>query len=106
MRDFGGNNLANHYFAAPVEIDGKRKIVFARARQSDGQAGRFYVHEVFTSSEIENSPAAAGNAPTHPAKAVKGYGAELYKNILRDALAVKPRVLEQTAAPRVITTND
>ncbi|MDR0731047.1 MAG: hypothetical protein LBF63_05205, partial [Treponema sp.] len=44
--------IKNYYFAAPVNLDNERKIVFIRVRETPGNNKRFYVHEVFTEDEV------------------------------------------------------
>jgi len=97
MDDLEGKPIKNYYFAAPVEIDGARKVVFVRAREVENNPTSLYVHEVFTEDEIEKSdelnallsqgiPRPMQYSGTVSKKA--GSASDLYRSIIRNALAV------------------
>ncbi|MDR1786853.1 MAG: carbamoyl-phosphate synthase large subunit [Treponema sp.] len=54
LTDFGGNNVENHYFAAPVTLDAVDRWVFVRVRAKNDSRS-FYVHEVFVDEEIKKA---------------------------------------------------
>lgn len=80
MKDADGKRINNHYFAAPVKIDEETKIVFIRVRETAGDKSRFYIHDVFTSDEIEKVNSYSGIPVTLRTKT----GADLYKSIIQD----------------------
>lgn len=84
--DKHGKKIENYYFAAPVEIDGNRKIIFIRVRQKQGGQKRFYVHDVYSEDEIKKP----GATKTTSAAQVppQGKAPDLYKSIIYKALAV------------------
>ncbi|MDR0466140.1 MAG: hypothetical protein LBH94_02150, partial [Deltaproteobacteria bacterium] len=97
MADLEGKAIENYYFSAPVEIDGTRKIVFARVREVEGNPASFYVHEVFTEDEIEKADELTSllsrrnplGMQTHAAASrKKGNPSDLYRSIIRNALDV------------------
>ena len=71
----------NHYFAYPINYDGKRNYVFCRAMQ-DNNKNRLYVHEVFVADRLDNE----GNTLQTAAFQPHG-GIALYKSILSDVLS-------------------
>ena len=73
--------VLNHYFAYPINYDGKRCYVFCRAMQ-DANKNRLYVHEVFVADNIQNE----GNTLQTAAFQPHG-GIALYKSILSDILS-------------------
>lgn len=80
MKDFSRDgNVFNHYFAYPINYDGKRNYVFCRAL-NDANGNRLYVHEVFVADKIEK-----GNTLQTAASQPHG-GIALYKDILANVL--------------------
>ena len=73
-------SVLNHYFAYPINYNGKRCYVFCRAMQ-DNNKNRLYVHEVFVADNIQEE----GNTLQTAAQKPHG-GIALYKAILSDAL--------------------
>ena|GEM_PF-5043680 len=114
MADLEGKPIENYYFAAPVEIDGERKIVFVRVREPEGREASLYVHEVFTEDEIEKSDELAALLSRRPLRGMQTSGAtskktgnpsDLYRSIIREALAVNPvskLVDPETGEPLVV----
>ncbi len=76
-----GKSVQNHYFAYPINYNGKRNYVFCRAMQ-DNNKNRLYVHEVFVADNIQNE----GNTLQTAAQKPHG-GIALYKAILSDVLS-------------------
>ena len=74
-------DVQNHYFAYPINYNGKRNYVFCRAMQ-DNNKNRLYVHEVFVADSIQNE----GNTLQTAASQPHG-GITLYKAILSDVLS-------------------
>lgn len=75
------DNVQNHYFAYPINYDGKRCYVFCRAME-DANKNSLYVHEVFVADNIQKE----GN--TLQTAAFKPHGGiALYKHILSDVLS-------------------
>lgn len=74
-------SVKNHYFAYPINYEGKRSYVFCRAIQ-DNNKNRLYVHEVFMADNIQNE----GNTLQTAAQKPHG-GIALYKSILSDILS-------------------
>lgn len=74
-------SVQNHYFAYPINYNGKRNYVFCRAMQ-DNNKNRLYVHEVFVADNIQNE----GNTLQTAAQKPHG-GIALYKAILSDVLS-------------------
>ena len=98
LDDFRGEPTINHYFAAPVELDGTRKIVFVRVKNKNSRnAHLFYVHQVYVEDEIKKS----GSLQTAAACVKRHIGSfpDLYKSIINDALTVKPALLMTAAYP-------
>jgi hypothetical protein len=85
-KDRNGAEIENYYFAAPVEIDGNRHIVFIRVRENEGRSKKFYVHEVFTEEEIKKSEAMQTSEISK--KPPRGYASDI-KSILHGAYDVK-----------------
>jgi hypothetical protein len=94
MDDIHGKKIKNHYFAAPVNFDDGRKIVFLRVRET-GAEKSFYVHEVFVSEEIEKAEPLStvlskiGNRmqavdPNQKQNSTKR--PDVYRSIIKDAL--------------------
>ena len=81
LKDFTRDgNVNNHYFAYPINYDGKRNYVFCRAMQ-DANKNRLYVHEVFVADKINE-----GNTLQTAASQPHG-GIALYKDILTNILS-------------------
>lgn len=74
------DNVQNHYFAYPINYDGKRNYVFCRVMQ-DTNKNRLYVHEVFVADKINE-----GNTLQTAASKPHG-GIALYKEILANVLS-------------------
>lgn len=53
--DWKRQNTTDHYFAAPVEINGANKQVFVRVISEKGNPNRLHVHEIFTQDEIDKA---------------------------------------------------
>ncbi|MDR1469792.1 MAG: hypothetical protein LBT00_10920 [Spirochaetaceae bacterium] len=53
LPDLAGTTATNHYFAAPVAIDGTDTYLFVRVKEKDTKF--FYAHEVFSPEEIEKA---------------------------------------------------
>ena len=75
------DNVQDHYFAYPINYNGKKSYVFCRAMQ-DNNKNRLYVHEVFVADNIQNE----GNTLQTAASKPHG-GIALYKAILSDVLS-------------------
>jgi hypothetical protein len=94
LPDIDGGNTVNHYFAAPVKIDGNPKYVFIRVKEkSSGKS--FYVHEVFAEEEIKKSDALnstlsklGDRMQTVGPKQDRIKFSDLYRSILNDVLSV------------------
>ena len=71
--------VVNHYFAYPINYNGKRCYVFCRALH-DNNTNRLYVHEVFIEENIKK-----GNTLQTAASQPHG-GAALYRDILANVL--------------------
>ena len=81
MKDFTRNgDVKNHYFAYPINYEGKRNYVFCRAMQ-DANKNRLYVHEVFVADKINE-----GNTLQTTASQPHG-GIALYRDILANILS-------------------
>lgn len=94
MKDFSRDgNVFNHYFAYPINYDGKRNYVFCRAL-NDANGNRLYVHEVFVADKIEK-----GNTLQTAASQPHG-GIALYKDILANVLDAA-KVVEEFENPNV-----
>jgi hypothetical protein len=112
MADFSNNGKTNHYFAYPINYNGKLNYVFCRAVQDNNQH-RLYVHEVFVADQIKK-----GNTLDNAATTPRG-GIALYKDILANVLGDLNGSTIQTAArephglstspreqkPEVVTSN-
>jgi hypothetical protein len=108
------NNIRNYYFAAPVALDGERKIVFIRVQQIEEGSKKFYVHEVFTEDEVRaaaplqeeidkrktgsgpntdsfpvNKPGSGTYAASFPGVKA-GNQSDLYRSIINNVLTVNP----------------
>lgn len=70
----------DHYFAYPIDYNGKRCYVFCRALQ-DNNTNRLYVHEVFIADNIKEK----GNTLQTAASQPHG-GIALYRDILANVL--------------------
>jgi hypothetical protein len=97
MADLDGKAFENYYFAAPVEIDGERKVVFVRAREGTGSDAQLYVHEVFTEDEIKKADELAAVLSRRPLRGMQTSAttsknavnpSDLYRSIIREALDV------------------
>ena len=71
--------VSNHFFAYPINYNGKRCYVFCRAMQ-DANKNRLYVHEVFVSDKIKK-----GDTLQTAASQPHG-GIALYRDILANVL--------------------
>ena len=87
-QDFRGMKIQNYYFAAPVSIDGNKKIVFVRVRKKGMGKLRFYIHDIYTLNEIKKSGASKTTGTAHNVQN-KGKAPDLYKSILHEVLYVK-----------------
>ena len=74
-------SVQNHYFAYPINYDGKRNYVFCRAMQ-DNNKNRLYVHEVFVADRLNKESNTLQTAAQKPHG-----GIALYKSILSDVLS-------------------
>ncbi|MDR3113793.1 MAG: hypothetical protein LBU09_05395, partial [Endomicrobium sp.] len=99
MADLDGKRIDNYYFGVPVEIDGKRKIVFVRVRKAAGDTERFYIHEIFTDDEIEEAETLQPRGVQTSAKRASA----LYKSIIKNALDVNnvSKVVDENGEPQV-----
>ena len=73
------DGVLNHYFAYPINYNGKRSYVFCRALH-DNNTNRLYVHEVFIEDKIKK-----GNTLQTAASQPHG-GISLYRDILANVL--------------------
>ena len=73
------DGVLNHYFAYPINYNGKRSYVFCRALH-DNNTNRLYVHEVFVEDKIKK-----GNTLQTAASQPHG-GISLYRDILANVL--------------------
>jgi hypothetical protein len=94
--DWNGNQIQNYYFAAPIKLDKKRKIVFIRIREKGGYPKLLYVHEVFTEDEIKkaenlNSTLQKIGDWMQTVDPTQGRinASDLYRSILNNILSVK-----------------
>ena len=85
LPDSRERGVVDHYFAYPINYNGKRNYVFCRAMQ-DANKNRLYVHEVFVADNIKK-----GDTLQTAASKPHG-GIALYKDILAN-------VLEETSEP-------
>ena len=101
MDDLFGLPEKNYYFAAPVDLDNDRKILFVRVKQKENKNKRFYVHEVFTKDEIKNAlpleqemikrKSGSPNVQTATPDFVPARKqADLYRSILKDFISINP----------------
>lgn len=102
-REFDGKDIDNHYFCYPINYDGKRRLVFCRARQ-DVNKNRLYVHEVFLEDEIKSNAlqtAAIANESQKPHG-----GIALYRSILQSVYAVNQgavsKVVDENGEPKPV----
>lgn len=79
MEDANRRATIDHYFAYPINYNGKRCYVFCRALQ-DRNTNRLYVHEVFVADNIKK-----GNTLQTAASKPHG-GIALYRDILANVL--------------------
>lgn len=79
MPDSIKRGVSNHYFAYPINYNGKRRYVFCRAIQ-DINKNRLYVHEVYVADNIKK-----GNTLQTAASKPHG-GIALYRDILANVL--------------------
>ena len=86
------DGVLNHYFAYPINYNGKRSYVFCRALH-DNNTNRLYVHEVFIEDKIKK-----GNTLQTAASQPHG-GISLYRDILANVLLSgrKPEVFTRPA---------
>jgi hypothetical protein len=101
--DAKGVTIENYYWAAPVDIDGDKKIVFIRTRKADGDPrNKLYVHEVFTEDEIKNSEAIQ---PQGILTSADLRASELYKSLTHGAYDVNnvSKVLDENGEPEIRT---
>ncbi|MDR3325002.1 MAG: valine--tRNA ligase [Spirochaetaceae bacterium] len=87
--NFEGKAEMNHYFAAPVELDGQRKLIFVRViNKNSRQLNVFYLHQVYVEGEIKK----VGSVQTAAALLKRHIGSfpSLNKSLIHDALFVKP----------------
>ena len=76
------DGVLNHYFAYPINYNGRRCYVFCRALH-DNNTKRLYVHEVFVEENIKR-----GNTLQTAASQPHG-GIALYRDVLANVLDVK-----------------
>ena len=94
--DWKRQNATDHYFAAPVEIDGSSKKVFVRVISEEGNPNRLHVHEIFTQDEIDKAGLTAPSEilppnrgmQTPPSTGKPGALSGLYRSLIRGALDV------------------
>jgi hypothetical protein len=100
LDDFYGLPERNFYFAAPIGVDGDKKIVFIRVKQKREGNKKFYVHEVFTEDEIKNAAPLEQEIAKRKARVSNMQPdalafrpdrkqSDLYRSILNDVLSVK-----------------
>lgn len=101
--DYKGDRIVNHFFAAPIELDNERNILFVRVRGSEN-GKHFYVHEIFLEREIkelETHQTIAESEDSRPHRGLK-----LYKNILQKIYAVNPnsvsKIVDENGEPLVV----
>ena len=81
LKDFDGELQNNYYFAAPIKIDENDKILFIRVKHVAGRDKLFYIHDIFTSEEIEKAAPFSGEPDTTRRRL---RGAALAKSIIQD----------------------
>ena len=91
--DWEGRPLLNRILAAPIEIDGRRYIMFVRLRKdvADTQVpAHFYVHEAILESHVANEEASPFKTGSDPDKfrGKKSGGTGFYVSLARRALKV------------------
>ncbi len=92
MRDFTRQeDVLSHYFAYPINYNGKRSYVFCRAMQ-DANKNRLYVHEVFVADNIKEKGDTLQTAASQPHG-----GIALYKDILANVLVSDQPKEDQSA---------
>ena len=87
LQDKNRPNTINHFFAYPIDYDGKLRYVFCRALE-DNMNNRLYVHEVFIADRLKEDKT-KGNALQTEDSALsvnQNGGIALYRNILSDVL--------------------
>lgn len=112
LPDSRERGVVDHYFAYPINYDGKRNYVFCRAMQ-DANKNRLYVHEVFVEDKITK-----GNTLQTAASKPHG-GISLYRDILANVLSAskdtqsvsaeqtdKKEISEKSAESNVEVTNE
>lgn len=130
-KDFDGKPLLNHYFAYPIIYDGKRNLVFCRARE-DANANRLYVHEVFVEEDLRTkttfhksakgseragdrkdgdalqaaaafSRKDAGHTDASPNARLRGRALafSILKNLISDSPSDAPKYLDENGEPRI-----
>ena len=108
LPDFSGESIDNHYFAAPVEIDGERKILFIRVVEPLGKPSSLHVHEVFTEDEIKRSNAMLTNAADKNGRRV-GKASDLYRTIIALFMRAAPeasKAVDSNGNPLVVWRRD
>lgn len=60
LKDLDGKKQNNYYFAAPINIDGNKQILFIRVKHVAGRNKLFYIHDVFTDEEIKEAAPYSG----------------------------------------------
>lgn len=92
MRDFTRQeDVLSHYFAYPINYNGKRSYVFCRAMQ-DANKNWLYVHEVFVADNIKEKGDTLQTAASQPHG-----GIALYKDILANVLVSDQPKEDQSA---------
>ena len=86
LADFDGKPISNHYFVYPIQYKGEKHYVFCRVRDRFNER-RFYVHDVFTESEIREKSNALSQTQPPTNKQVQLGGTALYKYILAEFFA-------------------
>ena len=81
IRDLDGKRQNNYYFAAPIEIDGEKDVLFVRVKHVAGREQAFYIYDVFTLDEIKKAVSYSGELDATQ-RSLRG--AALAKNIIQD----------------------
>ena len=92
--DWTKENIENHYFAAPVDLDNERKLVFIRVIEENKAQKKFYVHEVFTEDEIIKPE--TSDLHSMQTSSIRNVS-DLYRSLIHDALNVKNSFIADNA---------
>ena len=87
--DFDGKPIKNTLITAPICIGEKPEILVVRLRMAKGHDNKFYVHEIFTATELVENKGNAVNAGSAGKPVGSSSSIAHIKSILQDILTVK-----------------